>query len=133
MGASASLNESLEGLVRVLNTSGPAVPYTLHAAGDIERRTETELGTVLAVVSAASPHSALGAAVDYVKRVVSALPRVQAPPPGIVLNEKNLTDALMAAVHEIADATQKLISASAQAEKVRCSVPRCPAPLTAAV
>lgn len=56
---------------------------------------------------------------DYVKRVVSALPRVQAPPPGIVLNEKNLTDALMAAVHEIADATQKLISASAQAEKVR--------------
>lgn len=44
MGASASLNESLEGLVRVLNTSGPAVPYTLHAAGDIERRTETELG-----------------------------------------------------------------------------------------
>jgi len=42
---------------------------------------------------------------------------VQAPAPGIVLNEKNLTDALMAAVHEIAEATQNLISSSAQAEK----------------
>jgi hypothetical protein len=99
--ASAALNESLEGLVRVLNTSGPLVPYSLHTAGDIAKRTETELG----------------AAVDYVKRVVSALPKAQPPAPGIVLNEKNLTDALVAAVHEIADSTQKLIAASAQAEK----------------
>ena len=124
MGASAALNDSLEGLVRVLNTSGPAQPYTLHSASDIERRTESELGTTPPSLPAPSlpsspPDPDAGAAVDYVKRVVSALPKVQAPPPGIVLNEKNLTDALMAAVHEIADATQKLITSSAQAEKAR--------------
>lgn len=73
---SAALNAGLEGLVKVVNQMPGGSGITLHSAESIAKRT----------------HQELSAAADYVKRVVSNLPKV---PLGDGGNEKSLLDVLL--------------------------------------
>lgn len=105
--ASAQLNEGLQGLVGVVTKMPGGSGLVLHSAEDLEKRTDSELS----------------AAVEYVKRVVSALPKVAATAPQLgqtdlsTLSEKHLSEAMTRAVHEIAENTQRLIITSMQAEQ----------------
>eukprot|EP01128_Nolandella_sp_AFSM9_P006787 TRINITY_DN3568_c0_g1_i1.p1 TRINITY_DN3568_c0_g1~~TRINITY_DN3568_c0_g1_i1.p1 ORF type:complete len:2426 (+),score=783.97 TRINITY_DN3568_c0_g1_i1:67-7278(+) len=95
---SAALNAGLEGLVSVINEMPGGSGITLHTAESIAERT----------------HQELNAAAEYVKRVVSNLPKV---PVGDGESEKSLISNMANYVHSIADATARLIAASEDAEK----------------